>query len=61
MMIEGMRDKVLLPKFFIPMFETAFPGAPIVKLETASHFLLEDQPEAIAQLIIQFYGQTAKK
>lgn len=61
MMIEGMRDKVLLPKFFIPMFETAFPGAPIVKLETASHFLLEDEPEAIAQLIVQFYGQTSKK
>lgn len=61
MMIKGMRDEVLLPKFFIPMFETAFPGAPIVKLETASRFLLEDQPEAIGELIIQFYGKTSKK
>jgi pimeloyl-ACP methyl ester carboxylesterase len=53
-MIEGMRDKVLLAKYFIPMFETAFPGAPIHRLKGASHFLLEDEPEQIAQLILDF-------
>jgi haloalkane dehalogenase len=61
MVIEGTRDKVLLRKFFIPMFETAVPGAPIVKMETASHFPPEDRPEAIDPLISHFHGQTSKK
>lgn len=54
MMIEGMRDKVLLAKFFIPVFKAAFPQAPIHQLETASHFCLEDEPEEIARLILEF-------
>jgi haloalkane dehalogenase len=58
-MIEGMKDKVLLPKFFIPMFEAAFPGAPIYRLEKASHFLLEDEPERIADIIDIFIRKTS--
>lgn len=50
-MIEGMRDKVLLTKYFIPLFEAAFPGQPIHRLEQGSHFVLEDEPEKIADLI----------
>jgi pimeloyl-ACP methyl ester carboxylesterase len=59
-MIEGMRDKVLLAKYFIPMFEEAFPGAPIHRLETASHFLQEDEPTKIAELILEFSEQSSK-
>jgi cis-3-alkyl-4-acyloxetan-2-one decarboxylase len=55
-MIEGMRDKVLLAKYFIPMFEAAFPDAPIHRLENASHFLQEDEPQKIAALIQDFVG-----
>lgn len=58
--IEGMRDKVLLAKYFIPMFEAAFPGSSIHRLENASHFLQEDEPEEIARLIIEFINKTAK-
>jgi cis-3-alkyl-4-acyloxetan-2-one decarboxylase len=58
-MIEGMRDKVLLAKYFIPMFEAAFPDAPIYRLEKASHFLLEDEPERIADTIDTFIRRTA--
>lgn len=56
-MIEGMRDKVLLAKYFIPMFEAAFPGAPIHRLENASHFLQEDEPEEISRIILDFIHQ----
>lgn len=56
-MIEGMRDKVLLAKYFIPMFEAAFPGAPIHRLKTASHFLQEDEPEEISRLILAFIDE----
>ena len=53
-MIEGMRDKVLLAKYFIPIFEAAFPGKPIHRLENASHFLTEDEPVEIVRLIKEF-------
>jgi pimeloyl-ACP methyl ester carboxylesterase len=56
-MIEGMKDKVLLAKYFIPMFEAAYPGAPIHRLETASHFLQEDEPVKIATIIQDFINE----
>ncbi|PON28491.1 hypothetical protein TGAM01_v202338 [Trichoderma gamsii] len=58
MMIYGMKDKVLLAKYFIPVFKAAFPDAPIHRLENASHFLLEDAPEEIAELILSFIKNT---
>jgi len=54
MMIEGMRDQVLLPRYFIPIFEAAFPHGKVYRLENAGHFLYEDEPAAIALLIQQF-------
>jgi pimeloyl-ACP methyl ester carboxylesterase len=57
-MIYGMKDKVLLAKYFIPVFKAAFPDAPIHHLENASHFLLEDAPEEIAELILSFIKST---
>lgn len=58
MMIYGMKDKVLLAKYFIPVFKAAFPNAPIHYLENASHFLLEDAPEEIGELILSFIKNT---
>jgi hypothetical protein len=53
-MIEGLRDKVLLAKYFIPLFENAFPGRPIHRLEGGGYFVLEDEPEKITELILDF-------
>jgi haloalkane dehalogenase len=58
MMIEGMRDKVLLPQYLIPCFEAAYPNAPVYRLENAGHFLYEDEPDTIAALIEQFIRLT---
>ncbi|UKZ67856.1 uncharacterized protein TrAtP1_009014 [Trichoderma atroviride] len=58
MMIYGMKDKVLLAKYVIPVFKAALPNAPIHHLENASHFLLEDTPEEIAELILSFIKST---
>ncbi|OPB39185.1 hypothetical protein A0O28_0048910 [Trichoderma guizhouense] len=54
MMIEGTKDKVLLAKHFLPVFKKGFPNAPIHYLDQASHFLLEDEPEKIGELILDF-------
>lgn len=54
MMIEGMRDQVLIPKYFIALFEATFPRGTVYQLENAGHFLYEDEPETIALLIDQF-------
>lgn len=58
MMIEGIRDKVLLAKHFVPVFKAAFPKAPIHYLDNASHFCLEDAPEEISRLILDFIKST---
>jgi len=58
LMIEGMRDQVLLPQYFIPIFEAAFPHGKVYRLENAGHFLYEDEPTAIALLIQQFIDLT---
>ena len=36
--------------------ETAFPQATVIRLDTASHYLQEDEPEQIAQAIADAYG-----
>jgi pimeloyl-ACP methyl ester carboxylesterase len=58
MLIMGMQDQVLLPKYFIPLFEEAFPKGGVYRLENAGHFLYEDEPEVIALLIDQFVRLT---
>jgi pimeloyl-ACP methyl ester carboxylesterase len=54
MMIYGMKDRVLLPHHFIPVFRAAFPDAPVHELVHAGHFLQEDAPETVAFLVRQF-------
>lgn len=54
MLLEGMKDPTLLPKYFIPLFEAAFPDGILHRLENAGHYCYEDAPEIIAPLIDQF-------
>ena len=54
MMLYGMQDRALLPKYFIPIFEQAFPGAPVHRFDNAGHFLQEDVPAEIVELTQQF-------
>jgi haloalkane dehalogenase len=54
MMIYGMQDRVLLPQYLIRIFELQFPHAPVYRLSNAGHFLQEDEPAAIANLIDLF-------
>ncbi|MEM8995615.1 MAG: haloalkane dehalogenase, partial [Acidobacteriota bacterium] len=52
--LHGMRDKVAVAEACIPCFEEAFPQAPVYELETAGHFLTEDEPAAVAALLRAF-------
>lgn len=54
MMIYGMKDRGLLPDYFVPIFEAAFPQAPVWHLDGAGHYLQEDEPATVAMLIDHF-------
>lgn len=54
MMIYGMRDRVLIPEFFINIFKSQYPESIIYRLENAGHFAPDDEPEVIAHLIDLF-------
>ncbi|KAM3098263.1 alpha/beta fold hydrolase [Phormidesmis sp. 146-12] len=58
LLIEGMKDPTLLPKYFIPLFEAAFPKGVVHRLENAGHYCYEDASESIALLIDQFVQLT---
>jgi cis-3-alkyl-4-acyloxetan-2-one decarboxylase len=58
MLIYGMLDRTLRPEHFIPMFEEAFPAAPVHRIEGAGHYVFEDAPETVAPLIEQFVALT---
>ncbi|HEY1743485.1 MAG TPA: alpha/beta fold hydrolase [Granulicella sp.] len=56
--IWGMRDPTLMAKHLLPLFQEAFPDAPISRIASASHYLYEDAPEAVGLLIQQFIKLT---
>lgn len=58
LLIEGMKDPTLLPKYFIPLFEAAFPDRVVHRLENAGHYCYEDASEIIAPLIDQLIRLT---
>lgn len=59
MFAAGMQDKAADPRLLIAQFEAQFPGAPVVKLEHAGHFVQEDAPETVVALIQQFIQSTS--
>ncbi|PMS19020.1 alpha/beta hydrolase [Trinickia dabaoshanensis] len=56
--IWGMRDRTLNAEHFLPLFEAAFPGAAVRRLDTAGHYSLEDEPDSISTHIGSFLEQS---
>jgi haloalkane dehalogenase len=53
LVLWGERDEYL-PRDYAPRFTREIPGAELVLLETARHFLFEDEPERCAQEVMDF-------
>ncbi|GAA5106014.1 alpha/beta fold hydrolase [Nocardia iowensis] len=58
MLVEGMCDTALLPRYVIPAFRAAFPDAPVIELPGAGHFPQEDAPDTLLALIDLFLKTT---
>ncbi|WP_370266591.1 alpha/beta fold hydrolase [Streptomyces sp. V4I8] len=56
-LVEGMRDTALLPRYVIPAFQLAYPDAPVIELPDVGHFPSEDAPETLLALL-QLFLQT---
>jgi len=56
--IWGTADRTLQAEHFLPLFSELFPAAPIHRLAGVGHYCLEDAPDEIAALILQFLRQT---
>ncbi|MDR3535500.1 MAG: alpha/beta fold hydrolase [Acetobacteraceae bacterium] len=54
MMIEGMLDRAIPPALAIADFQGLWPGAPVIQLPGAGHYLQEDAPEAVVPLVQAF-------
>ena len=52
-MIWGMKDKIFPPKI-IEVWDRIYPGIKVYKIEQAGHFLQEDAPDQIVEIIKQF-------
>lgn len=55
LLVWGMRDWCFTP-LFLDEWICRFPGAQIVRLEQASHYLFEDAPDAVLGTIREFLG-----
>jgi haloalkane dehalogenase len=53
LVLWGEQDEYLPPDY-APRFTREIPGAELVLLETARHFLFEDEPERCAQVVVDF-------
>lgn len=56
--ISGERDRTLQAEQFLPLFTEIFPAAPVRRLTGVGHYCLEDAPEPIADLIVEFISRT---
>jgi haloalkane dehalogenase len=51
--VWGMRDRVFQP-VFLTQWRELVPGARVVELEDAGHYLVEDCPDAVADAVDEF-------
>jgi haloalkane dehalogenase len=58
LILWGQQDDYLPPDY-APRFASEIPGAKLVSLESAHHFLFEDEPERCAQEVTDFLGHVA--
>lgn len=56
--IWGEKDQTLHGDEFIPLFQSFFPSGKVHKIPAAGHYSLEDSPEEISQLVINFINET---
>ena len=56
LVLWGEQDEYL-PRDYAPRFTREIPGAKLVLIETARHFLFEDEPERCAQEVMDFLRQ----
>lgn len=53
LLVWGMRDRVFQP-VFVDQWRELVPGARVVELDDAGHYLVEDRPDAVANAIDEF-------
>jgi cis-3-alkyl-4-acyloxetan-2-one decarboxylase len=53
-MVEGMLDRAIPPALAIADFRGLWPGAPVIELPGAGHYLQEDAPETVVPLLQAF-------
>ncbi|MBB6489300.1 alpha/beta fold hydrolase [Rhizobium lusitanum] len=56
--IWGEADRTLAAEHFLPLFASVFPTAPVKRLGGVGHYCVEDAPEAVATLIMDFIRQS---
>ncbi len=54
MMIEGMLDRAIPSALALADFQGLWPGAPVIHIPDAGHYLQEDAPEAVVPLVQAF-------
>lgn len=57
-LVEGMHDTALLPRYIIPAFRLIYPEAPIIELPDAGHFTPEDAPSELLATLQLFLHTT---
>ena len=56
LLVWGMRDPVFGAEDVLGRWRSAFPEAEVVRLARASHYVQEDEPEAVARAIRRQFG-----
>ncbi|GAA3680243.1 alpha/beta fold hydrolase [Nonomuraea antimicrobica] len=54
LLVQGMRDTALLPRYTVPAFRLGYPTAPVVELADVGHFTPEDAPQTLLALLELF-------
>lgn len=52
--IWGEQDRTLNAQHFLPLFSDLFPRAPVHRIANAGHYVPEDAPEVLSQLVTDF-------
>ena len=56
--VWGEQDRTLHAEHFLPLFEQLFPNGGVHRLPQAGHYSLEDAPDDVARLVLEFLRTT---